>query len=315
MDRKSTTKNSKGMNVIRDGWFSETDNLWPGFYQSIEVDEVLVDEKSKYQHVLLFKSKMFGKVLTLDNAVQLSEFDEFSYQEMISFLPLNSHPDPRQVLVIGGGDGGVIREVVKHPAVQSVHLCEIDERVIEVSKQHLPFMATGFTSPKLTLHIGDGNEFMAKHSATFDIIITDSSDPVGPAKELFQQPYYEAIKKALKPGGIACCQCESMWFNLDLIKQMVTFCKTIFPVVAYAYTTIPSYPGGHIGFILCGTSPDTIFSEPVIKLTKEEVKSMKLKYYNSEIHKSAFVLPQFVLEALDQQSDNAEKEDQQSDRL
>jgi len=296
------------MNALKDGWFSEADHIWPGFCNSFQVEEILVDEQSKYQHILIFKSKNFGKVLVLDNAVQCTEVDEFSYQEMISFLPLNSHPNARKVLVIGGGDGGVVREVVKHPSVEKVYQCEIDEKVIEVSKKHLPFMAEGFSSPKLSLHIGDGNEFMSKHNKFFDIIITDSSDPIGPAECLFQRAYYESMKKALRPGGIVCCQCESMWFNLDLIKKMVGFCKTMFPRVAYAYTTIPTYPGGHIGFLLCSLNPDTDFSDPVIKFSAEDVEKLNLRYYNSALHHCSFVLPEFVRKAL-QESANANYQD------
>lgn len=286
------------MNSLKHGWFSEADTIYPGYCSSFKVDEILVDEKSKYQHILVFRSKQFGRVLVLDNAIQCTEFDEFSYQEMITFLPLNSHPNPRQVLVIGGGDGGVVREVVKHLSVDKVYQCEIDERVIEVSKEHLPFLAKGFSSPKLNLHIGDGSEFMRKHTNSFDVIITDSSDPVGPAEILFKKSYYEAMKQALRPNGIVCCQCESMWFNLDLIKGMVGFCRTLFPCVAYAYTTIPTYPGGHIGFLLCSLNPDTRFSDPVIKFTDDDIKKLNLRYYSREIHQMAFVLPQFVIKAL-----------------
>lgn len=123
--------------------------------------------------------KSFGKVLILDNIIQCTEFDEFSYQEMISFLSLCSHPNPERVLVVGGGDGGVAREAVKHPKVLSVDVVEIDERVVKLSEQYLPFMACGFQHEKVTLHIEDGFEFMKNNVQQFDIIITDSSDPVG----------------------------------------------------------------------------------------------------------------------------------------
>jgi len=217
---------------------------------------------------------------------------------MITFLPLNSHPCPKKVLIIGGGDGGVIREVVKHPAVESIVLCEIDEKVIEVSKKYLPKMACGFSSSKLTQFIGDGFEYMKEHENEFDVIITDSSDPVGPAESLFQQGYYELMRKALKPDGILCCQGECLWLDLLLIKSMVDFSKDLFPVVNYSFTTIPTYPCGQIGFIMCSKNKDTRFEDPVTVFTESEIEQMGLQYYNAEVHKSAFVLPQFAKKKL-----------------
>lgn len=286
------------MNRIQNGWFSEINKQWPGQALSLEVEEVLFEGKSKYQDIIVFKSTSHGKVLVLDGVIQCTESDEFSYQEMITFLPLNSHPCPKRVLIIGGGDGGVIREVIKHPAVESIVLCEIDEKVIEVSKKYLPKMACGFSSSKLTQFIGDGFEYMKEHVNEFDVIITDSSDPVGPAESLFQRGYYELMKKALKPDGILCCQGECLWLDLSLIKSMVDFSKDLFPVVNYGFTTIPTYPCGQIGFIMCSKNKDTRFEDPVTVLTESEVEQMGLKYYNAEVHKSAFVLPQFAKKKL-----------------
>ncbi|GFY62155.1 spermidine synthase, partial [Trichonephila inaurata madagascariensis] len=195
-----------GMDAFKKGWYTETGSLYSDQALSMKVEKILYHKKSKYQDILIFESTIFGRVLVLDDSVQLTEFDECSYQEMISFLPLNSHPNPKKVLVIGGGDGGVVREAVKHPSVESVTLCELDEEVIEVSKKYLPFMAKGFDSPKLTLYIGDGAEFVKNHPNEFDVIITDSPDPKGPAVCLFQKPYYESLKQALKPGGLIASQ-------------------------------------------------------------------------------------------------------------
>ncbi|XP_061638179.1 spermidine synthase isoform X1 [Phyllopteryx taeniolatus] len=286
------------MDNIRDGWFKETCTLWPGQATSLQVEEVLYHKKSKFQDVLVFKSKTYGNVLVLDGVIQCTERDEFAYQEMIANLPLYSHPCPRKVLIIGGGDGGVLREVVKNAHVESVVLCEIDKDVIDVSKKFLPGMAKGFFSPKLTLHVGDGFEFMKQNQDAFDIIITDSSDPVGPAESLFKESYYQLMKTALTKGGILCSQGECQWLHLDLIKEMQTFCKTLFPVVAYAYGTIPTYPSGQIGFMLCSKNPETHFRKPMKELSKSELESMNLKYYNTEIHKAAFVLPEFARKVL-----------------
>uniref|UniRef100_A0A6I8NFF4 Spermidine synthase n=1 Tax=Ornithorhynchus anatinus TaxID=9258 RepID=A0A6I8NFF4_ORNAN len=192
--------------AIRDGWFRETCSLWPGQAMALQVDRLLHHRRSRYQEILVFRSKTYGNVLVLDGVIQCTERDEFSYQEMIANLPLCSHPSPRKVLIIGGGDGGVLREVVKHPTVESVVQCEIDEDVIEVSKKYLPGMAVGYSSPKLTLHVRDGFEFMQQNQDAFDVIITDSSDPMGPAESLFKESYYQLMKMALREGGILCCQ-------------------------------------------------------------------------------------------------------------
>lgn len=291
-------KQKQKMNRIQNGWFSEINDQWPGQALSLEVEEILFEGKSKYQDILVFKSKHHGKVLVLDGVIQCTDRDEFSYQEMITFLPLNSHPCPRKVLVVGGGDGGVIREVSKHPAVESIVQCEIDEEVIEVCKKHLPNMAEGFSSPKLTQYVGDGFDYMKKHENEFDVIITDSSDPVGPAESLFQESYYELMKKALKPDGLLCCQGECLWLHIPLIKSVLDFCRRLFPSVSYGYTTIPTYPGGQIGFILCSKNKETKFDNPVTEFTEDQLEKFQLRYYNADVHRTAFVLPQFAKKAL-----------------
>ncbi|XP_048417567.1 spermidine synthase [Stegostoma tigrinum] len=287
------------MDAIKNGWFTETSSLWPGQAMSLEVDKILYNQRSPFQDVVVFKSKTYGNVLVLDGVIQCTERDEFAYQEMITNLALCSHPNPKKVLIIGGGDGGVLREVVKHSAVESVAQCEIDEDVIKVSKQYLPGMAVGFSSSKLKLHVGDGFEFMKENQDAFDVIITDSSDPVGPAESLFQESYYQLMKNALHEDGILGAQGECQWLHLELIKEMRRFCKSLFPVVEYAYSTIPTYPSGQIGFMLCSKNPDTNFREPVRQLSAEEVDRMQLKYYNADMHRAAFVLPEFARKALD----------------
>jgi spermidine synthase len=191
---------------------------------TLRVKKVLHHEKSKYQDVLIFESTDHGNVLVLDNVIQCTERDEFSYQEMITHLAMNSHPDPKKVLVIGGGDGGVLREVVKHECVEEAILCDIDEvcldvrsmdnashlhapqAVIRLSKQYLPHMAAGFKHDKVKVHIGDGFKFLDDYKNTFDVIITDSSDPEGPAESLFQKPYFKLLHDALREGGVITTQ-------------------------------------------------------------------------------------------------------------
>ncbi|XP_026732776.1 spermidine synthase [Trichoplusia ni] len=286
------------MNQIKNNWFTESCEMWPGGTFSIQVKEVLHTEKSQYQDICILDTTNFGKVMVLDGIIQCSEKDEFSYQEMISFLPLCCHKNPEKVLIVGGGDGGVAREVVKHPKVKEVVQVEIDAKVIEVSKKYLPFMAVGFDSPKLTLHVGDGFEFMKNHSQEFDVIITDSSDPVGPAVSLFQENYFALMKSALKPNGIVCSQAGTMWNDITLVSNTLKFCRNQFPRASYAYASVPTYPSGQIGFVIGSLDSDIIFDTPSLVLSAEDLKTMNLRYYNSEIHKAAFVLPTFVRNTL-----------------
>jgi len=284
--------------LIVDGWFMEKNSQWPGQALALEVEEVILARKSKFQDVLVFKSKNHGMVLVLDGVVQCTEFDEFCYQEMLTFLPLNCHPDPKDVLIIGGGDGGVAREVVKHPAVRSVTQCEIDEEVINVSKKYLPFMACGFEDPKMTLHIGDGFSFMEKHTNSFDVIISDTSDPVGPAERLFSTEYYKLMHNALKENGVLAVQGECMFLHDQLISGLMDFCNGLYAKSAYATGYVPTYPCGQIGYLLASKNPATDFKEPVTVFSEEEKDKMKLRYYDEDIHRTAFVLPRKVKKAL-----------------
>jgi len=279
------------MNKIMNGWFSEMSTLWPGQAMSIEVEKVLYEGKSEYQDVVVFKSKSYGNVLVLDGVIQVTERDEFAYQEMLSHLPLASHPNPKQVLVIGGGDGGVLREIIKHKTVEQVTICEIDKMVIETSKKFLPDLAVGFNDPRVNVFIGDGYAYMKSKPGVFDVIIVDSSDPVGPAETLYQLEFYQYMKAALRPGGIICTQAECMWLHIPIIKDLIKMSKSLFTHVEYAYTMIPTYPSGQIGFLL-GSLGDSC-KTPKRKLEAET------KYYTPEIHSASFVLPNFAKKELD----------------
>ncbi|CAH4037652.1 unnamed protein product [Pieris brassicae] len=273
--------------------------MWPGGTFSFEVKEVLHKEKSKYQDILVLDTTSLGRVLVLDGIIQCTQKDEFSYQEMISFLPLCCHKNPEKVLIVGGGDGGVAREVAKHPLVKEIVQVEIDDKVIEVSKKYLPFMAVGFESKKLKLHVGDGFEFMKNHSQEFDVIITDSSDPVGPAVSLFQENYFALMKSALKPNGIVCSQAGTYWYSMDLVSSTLKICKNQFPKAAYATTSVPTYPSGQIGFVIGSLDSDVQFDKPTLTFSRQDELSMNLRYYSTDVHKAAFALPTFVKNELE----------------
>ncbi|KAI0997517.1 Spermidine synthase [Podosphaera aphanis] len=284
--------------TIQDGWFREVSDMWPGQAMALRVKKVLHHEKSKYQDVLIFESTDYGTVLVLDNVIQCTERDEFAYQEMITHLAMNSHPEPKKVLVIGGGDGGVLREVIKHDCVEEAILCDIDEAVIRLSKQYLPGMSVSFQHPKVKVHVGDGFKFLNDYKNAFDVIITDSSDPEGPAESLFEKPYFELLFGALKEGGVISTQgSENQWLHLPLITNLKKSCREVFPNVEYAYTTIPTYPSGQIGFMVCSKDANRDLKTP-LRTFSSEIEETQLRYYNSDIHKASFILPTFARAAL-----------------
>ncbi|ODV83733.1 hypothetical protein CANARDRAFT_202398 [[Candida] arabinofermentans NRRL YB-2248] len=284
--------------LVKDGWFAEiSDTMWPGQAMSLRVKKILHVEKSLYQDVLVFESTDYGNVLVLDGAIQVTERDEFAYQEMIAHLALNSHPNPKRVLVIGGGDGGVLREVVKHESVEEAVLCDIDEAVIRLSKQYLPSLSQSYSHPKVKVHIGDGFKFLDEYKNSFDVIITDSSDPEGPAESLFQKPYFQLLHDALTEKGVISTQAENIWLHLKIITDLKKDCKSIFPVAEYAYCTIPTYPSGQIGFMICSKDAEANVKVP-LRTIDEDTERKLYKYYSKEIHEASFVLPNFARDAL-----------------
>jgi len=284
-----------GKDLIKDGWFSERGALWPGQAMSLQVTEVLYSGRSAFQDLLVFTNPTYGTVLVLDGVIQVTTRDEFAYQEMIAHLPLYAHPAPVDVLVIGGGDGGVLREVLKHPSVARAVLVEIDAAVVEVSKRYLPALAAGFDDPRVEVVIADGAAYMKDHVDAYDVIITDSSDPIGPAEVLFQPPFYAAMARSLRAGGLACCQGECMWLHLALIRPLLAACRRVFPTVGYAYTAVPTYPSGQIGFVVCAKDAGAALATP--RRTPSAAVQGRLRYYSPAVHAAAFVLPEFARRA------------------
>ena len=216
---------------IKNGWFYESEVMWPGQAMGLKVEEVLHESRSDFQDILVFRSSTYGTVLVLDGVIQLTG-DEHAYQEMIAHLPLHCHPDPRSVLIVGGGDGGVLREVCRHAGVERITMCEIDAKVCEVSRKYLgTSTATSFGDARLTLVHQDAAEYVKGKADEYDVVIVDSSDPVGPAETLFTSTFYRALRGAMRPGAIMCNQGECVWLHLDLIGE-VTRQHTALPHVA-----------------------------------------------------------------------------------
>lgn len=270
-------------------WFEENDGIGLESSLRIRIKSTLCHFKSDFQEIAVLETAGMGKMLVLDGIIMLTEFDEFAYHEMIAHVPLCVHPHPRRVLVIGGGDGGTVREVLKHPLVEEVHLCEIDKKVVEVSKKYLPFVASRLDDPRVTIFYEDGAQFVAHRQHTYDVIITDSSDPIGPATVLFQKKYFQNIHNILRDEGIAVNQCESFYYHSDFIRKIFQFLPDIYKETSYYYTLVPTYPSGTIGFNFCSKKhgPEDIDLKHYKALTD-------LRYYTPSIHHASFCLPRFM---------------------
>ncbi|MBU4532503.1 MAG: polyamine aminopropyltransferase [Eubacteriales bacterium] len=277
-----------------DLWFTEKQSDF--LATSYRVRRTLHAEQTPFQDLAVLDTVPFGRMLVLDGFVQTTIGDEFIYHEMITHVPLNSHPAPKKVLIIGGGDGGTMREVVKHSAVEKCIQVEIDERVVEVSKQYLPEIACGFESPKGELIIDDGIKYVQDHPDTFDVIIIDSTDPVGPAVGLFSREFYASVHRALKEDGLFVAQSESPNDELKLIARINRDLRELFGLSRTYLAHIQTYPGTMWSFTIGSKKYDPKKVDPA-KI--EEIKG--LRYYTPELHVGAFVLPRFVLDGLKEQ--------------
>ncbi len=280
----------KNYSKILDGWFSEICPMWPGIALSLEVEQVLYSKKSNFQQIDMYQTKNHGRMLVLDGIIQLTQSDEFAYQEMLAHVPLFAHPNPENILVIGGGDGGILREAGRHDCIKNIDFCEVDEDVINVCKEFLPDLACGFDDSRVNVHIADGNVFVHERTNQYDVIIVDSSDPIGPGEALFELPFYKSLKNALKPDGIIATQGESFFLHKECVINLMKIAKSLFPVYAYSYFLVPTYPGGNIGICLGSLGPE--LKKPY-RAMSEEFQS-QLKYYTPQIHEASFVMPNFA---------------------
>lgn len=273
-------------------YFQENLEIAQDLKASVQIKNRLHSEQSPFQKVEIFDTTGLGRMLTLDDVIMTTEFDEMAYHEMIVHVPMFAHPNPETVLVIGGGDGGTAREVLKHPGLKRVDMCEIDERVTRVCEEHMPALAGDLKNPKASLHFKDGIVWAKEHKNEYDVIMVDSSDPVGPAAVLFTEEFFGYCFEALKDGGILVNQAENFYFHREIIKRMLSYGKKLFPVASYYFTVIPTYPGGQIGFTFFSKSATPF--ENLEKRTQGDLSSFKFRYWTPEIHRGAFQLPRFV---------------------
>jgi len=290
----------------RNVWFTDKDQD-----QALSLrytGENFYDVQSPYQRVRILESYKYGKILTLDNMVMTTQKDEFHYHEMISHIAMFTHHNPKNILVIGGGDGGTIREILKHDCVEKVTMVEIDNNVIEACKKFLPEIACEFNNPKLELIVADGISFVKNSNPQqYDIVIVDGSDPVGPAQGLFSADFYNNCYKILKDDGILVSQGESPKFNEKVFVELYSTLSDIFgknnTKISLFY--VPTYPTGMWSFQYC-TKNSKYKLEEIIDESKIDkfVAKNNLRYYNKEIHQASFALPNFVKNLVDSSSNN-----------
>lgn len=267
-------------------WYTEKQTESYGI--TAKIRQTLVTEKTDFQDLAMVETEEFGNMLVLDGMVMTTVKDEFVYHEMVAHPALVTHPNPEHVLVVGGGDGGVIREVMKHPKVKKAVLVDIDGKVIEYSKKFLPEIACELDNPRVEVIVNDGYMHIHDHKQTYDVIMVDSTEPVGPAVELFTKGFYQGIYDALKEDGIFVAQTDNPWFKADLIQNVNRDVREIFPIVRVYIANIPTYPSGLWTFTMGSKVHDPL------KVEESHIPDFPTKYYTPQLHKAAFVLPRFV---------------------
>lgn len=267
---------------------------------TIGLKKLLFSKQSEYQLVEVYETDTWGNLMTIDGMVMLSEKDEFVYHEMLSHVGMFTHSRPERVLIIGGGDGGTAREVMKHPSVKTVDMVEIDKTVVNASKEFLPDVGD-FDNPKLTVHYEDGITFIKNTTVPYDVIIIDGSDPVGPAEGLFEKEFFELCQKALTDEGVLTAQTESPWvesYHFSM-KKVFHAIDDLFPVSKMYLSFIPLYPAG-MWSMACASKTENPLSDVVYNRITNGIDHIKpLKYYNADLHKGAFALPNFVADVIE----------------
>jgi len=268
----------------------------PWFYEpyhdisaiGIHITDLLHHEQSPFQDIKVHATVGHGRLLLLDDMVMLTELDEFVYHDLLTHVPLCVHADPRQVLVVGGGDGGTVREVLKHPGVERVVLCEIDERVTRVCQQWIPSVAGALDDPRVELVFADAVEYVRTHTGAFDAVLVDSSEPIGPAAGLFEGSFFADLRRALRPGGVVSAQTESPFYAADTVRAVFREIRGVFQQVHGYFGSIPTYPSGCWTFALASDErgPDM--------LDERRAAALRCKYFNRAVARGTFALPEFA---------------------
>ncbi len=271
---------------MQDCWFYERHT--DGYEVRWRLNGILHQETTPFQKLAVIETVEWGRALVLDGVLQLADKDEFVYHEMITHIAMNGHPHPQDVLIIGGGDGGAVREVVKHPHLHHLDLVEIDRRVVEISQQYFPQVACAFEDSRVNLYIADGFEFVKSPPREYDIIIVDSSDPVGPSMNLFSAGFYCDLHKVLKPEGMVVVQSESPVFYSQHFSACHANLGQAFPLVRVYLAPISTYVSGPWAFTVGSKHYDPT------TINNDQPVTTGLRYYTAEMHRAAFCLPGYV---------------------
>ena len=283
-----------------DIWYTEnhTDNVRLSF----RIDRQLASVQSDFQRIDIFESVEFGRIMTLDGLLMLTEKDEYVYHEMITHIPMATNPGIRNVLVIGAGDGGTVRELCRYPTIEHIDMVEIDEMVVELSKKYLPFTACSLEDPRVNIHIQDGLRFVRRVDRLYDLIIVDSTDPFGVGEGLFTKEFYGNCFRALQEDGILVNQHESTFYTAyaNSMKRAHSRIKQFFPIALVYQAHIPTYPSGHwlFGFASKKYHPLKDF-----KPAEWKRRNIHTEYYTTNLHTGAFMLPKYVEELLEQEEE------------
>jgi len=281
--------------------FEET--LYDAHRQVFSIEEIYFENKSEHQHIIIFHNSKFGRVMALDGVVQTTEKDEFIYHEMLTHVPILAHGSATKILIIGGGDGGILREVIRHQNVTDVTMVEIDHAVVDMCKQYLPKHSRGaFDDPRLNLVIADGADFVKKTGGRFDIVIVDSTDPIGPGEVLFRLDFYKNCKNILNDGGVIVTQNGVVFFQQDEVRNTVKCFQQLFADRYFYSAAVPTYVGG-IMTLGWGTDNPELRQVPLETLQQRyAAANLQTRYYTPEIHKASFALPRYVIDIIDNAS-------------
>lgn len=281
------------------------ETLYEGYGQRFRMEKLLHEVRTEHQHLVIFENPRMGRVMALDGVIQTTEADEFIYHEMLTHVPILAHGSAKRVLIIGGGDGGMLREVAKHGGVEHITMVEIDGTVVEMCKEFLPNHSKGaFDDPRLNLVIDDGMRFVATTTEKFDVIISDSTDPIGPGEVLFSENFYQACRRCLNEGGILVTQNGTPFMQIEEVKTTAGRLRSLFPDWHFYQAAVPTYIGGSMTFAWGATNTS------YRKLSRECLQQrfagsgIITRYYNPEIHIGAFALPQYVLQAINKPSND-----------
>ena len=281
------------MTDLRANWFAET--LHGSYEQRLEITNILYHSKSELQDVMIFETPFFGRVLALDGIIQTTQRDEACYHEMLVHVPVFAHGDIKDVLIIGGGDGGALRETLRHPEIRNVTLVEIDESVVKVCQEFLPSLSAGaFRDPRCSVVISNGLQFVEKTKQTFDLIIVDSSDPVGPSAPLFSGKFYRDCHSLLSNNGIFICQSGVSFVQEEEARTTLQRLDSVFKDAALYVTQVPTYS---FGFMTLGWGAEN----PALRaINNKEIRArfrkanLQMKYYTTDIHQASFALPEYM---------------------